>query len=103
MKPSSRLLPSDPSSHSLSFLPPTGCNFTKEAKTLADRLGLTGWIKNSKAGTVTGRIQGVKSNVDQMVKWLSEEGSEGCKIERCQLTNQKAIVRPDYPKFTLKF
>ncbi|XP_047502511.1 acylphosphatase-2-like [Penaeus chinensis] len=80
-----------------------GCNFTKDAKNLADRLGITGWIKNSKSGTVMGRVQGAKSSVDQMVKWLSEEGSEGCKIERCQLTNQKAIVRPDYPKFTLKF
>lgn len=80
-----------------------GCNFTKEAMAVADRLGITGWIKNSKTGTIVGRIQGLKSNVNDMIKWLSEEGSEGCTIERCQLTNQKAIVRPDYPKFSLKF
>lgn len=80
-----------------------GCNFTKEAKNTADRLGITGWIKNSKTGTILGRIQGLKPSVDEMAKWLSEEGSPGCTIERCQLTNQKNIVRPDYPKFTLKF
>ncbi|XP_053643983.1 acylphosphatase-2 isoform X2 [Cherax quadricarinatus] len=80
-----------------------GCNFIKVAKDNADRLGITGWIKNNKTGTVGGRLQGPKSHVDQMVKWLSEEGSPGCHIERCQLSNQQAIIRPDYPKFSLKF
>jgi len=80
-----------------------GCNFTTEALTVGNKLGLTGWVKNSMAGTVSGRIQGTKAGVDEMVKWLSEEGSPGCTIDRCQVTNQKAIVRPDYPKFTLKF
>ncbi|XP_053643982.1 acylphosphatase-2 isoform X1 [Cherax quadricarinatus] len=79
------------------------CNFIKVAKDNADRLGITGWIKNNKTGTVGGRLQGPKSHVDQMVKWLSEEGSPGCHIERCQLSNQQAIIRPDYPKFSLKF
>ncbi|KAK3880841.1 hypothetical protein Pcinc_014699 [Petrolisthes cinctipes] len=80
-----------------------GCNFTKVAKEKADGLGITGWIKNMKTGTVAGRIQGNKTVVDQMVKWLSEEGSPGCHIDRCQLTNQQAIIRPDYPNFSLKF
>ncbi|KAK8404551.1 hypothetical protein O3P69_007660 [Scylla paramamosain] len=80
-----------------------GCNFIKAAKEKADSLDLTGWIKNNKTGTVGGRIQGTKANVDQMVKWLSEEGSPGSEIERCQLTNQQAIIRPDYNKFFLRF
>jgi len=80
-----------------------GCNFIKEAKQNAEGLGLKGYIKNTKSGSVEGRIQGEKAAVDKLVKWLSEEGSPGCTIERCQLSNQKAIVRPDYPKFTLKF
>lgn len=80
-----------------------GCNFTKVAKANADRLGLTGWVKNNKTGTVSGRLQGAKISVDEMVKWLSEEGSPGCQIDRCQLTNQQAIIKPDYPSFVLKF
>jgi len=80
-----------------------GCNFTKVAKETADRLGIMGWVKNMKTGTVSGRLQGEKKAVDEMVKWLSEEGSEGCTIEKCELTNQQEIIRPDYPKFVLKF
>lgn len=80
-----------------------GCNFTKVAKEMADGLDIAGWVKNMKTGTVAGRMQGTKTEVDQMVKWLTEEGSPGCQIERCQLTNQQAIIRPDYSNFILKF
>jgi len=80
-----------------------GCNFTTEAKTVANQLGLSGWVKNTRTGTVLGRVQGLKPAVDQMIKWLSETGSPECTIEKCQITNQKAITRPDYPAFSIKF
>ncbi|XP_076056626.1 acylphosphatase-2-like [Oratosquilla oratoria] len=80
-----------------------GCMFTKYAKETADSLGIMGWIKNKKTGTIIGRIQGHKESVDQMVQWLSETGSPGSKVEKCQLSNWQNIARPDYNKFSLKF
>jgi len=80
-----------------------GCNFTKCAQEKAQELLLTGFVKNAKTGTIQGRIQGTKESVDKMIKWLSTEGSPGCNIDKCDITNSKAIIRPDYPKFTLKF
>ncbi|KAL7630300.1 UNVERIFIED_CONTAM: hypothetical protein RMT77_019554 [Armadillidium vulgare] len=80
-----------------------GCNFTKYAKDLAEQNGISGWIKNSRTGSITGRIQGTKESIDHMLKWLSEEGSPGCQIEKCATTNRQAILKPDYPKFSLKF
>jgi len=80
-----------------------GCNFTKFAQEKAAELVITGYVKNAKTGTIQGRIQGTKDAVDKMIKWLSTEGSPGCNIDRCEITNSKAIMRPDYPKFTLKF
>lgn len=80
-----------------------GCNFTTFAKDLAESAGITGWVKNSRAGTIQGRLQGTKESIDSMVKWLREEGSPGCQIEKCDITNAQQILKPDYSKFALKF
>lgn len=44
----------------------TGCYFTKFCKDTADQLGLSGWVKNSKKGTIVGKVQGEKARVDEM-------------------------------------
>ncbi|XP_018022187.1 acylphosphatase-2 [Hyalella azteca] len=80
-----------------------GCNFPKVAKDQADSLGVFGWIKNTKTGSILGRIQGTEPACAQMERWLSEEGSPGSMIERCDITNKKKIVRPDYQKFKIAF
>jgi len=80
-----------------------GCNFTKAAVEEAEKLTITGWVKNCRTGTIAGRLQGPSSNVEQMVKWLSEEGSPGCTIEKCVTNDWKKILRPDYQKFVIKF
>ncbi|CAG4985612.1 unnamed protein product [Parnassius apollo] len=64
-----------------------GCFFTKYCKDLALQLGITGWVKNTKKGTIVGKLQGRKAELDQMIDWLSNTGSPGCKIERCELSN----------------
>lgn len=46
--------------------PYTGCFFTKYCKEVAEQLGLGGWVKNSKKGTIVGKIQGYKAEMEQM-------------------------------------
>lgn len=44
----------------------TGCNLTKCCRERCTKLGITGWVKNTKAGTVLGKMQGKKADVDTM-------------------------------------
>lgn len=43
-----------------------GVSFTKYCKDTCDMLGLTGWVKNSKKGTIVGKVQGEKAKVEEM-------------------------------------
>ncbi|KAB7502865.1 Acylphosphatase-2 [Armadillidium nasatum] len=49
------------------FFTVAGCNFTKYAKDLAEQNGISGWIKNSRTGSITGRIQGTKESIDHII------------------------------------
>lgn len=44
----------------------TGCYFTKFTKDKCEDLDIKGWVKNSKAGTIIGKMQGPKQSVDIM-------------------------------------
>ncbi|XP_063537139.1 acylphosphatase-2-like [Cydia strobilella] len=80
-----------------------GCYFTKYCKEIAETIGIVGWVKNSKQGTIVGKIQGVKPLMDQMTEWLSTVGSPGSKIQKCDLTNSQQLARLDYHDFTIRF
>ncbi|XP_018902869.1 acylphosphatase-2 [Bemisia tabaci] len=80
-----------------------GVYFTKYARDRCLELGLAGWIKNSKRGTIVGKMQGEKSKVEEMVSWLSKTGSPGSQIERCDLMNFEYIARQEFRGFSIRF
>ncbi|KAG6449376.1 acylphosphatase-2-like [Manduca sexta] len=80
-----------------------GCYFTKYCKEMAEALGIGGWVKNSKKGTIVGKIQGTKAQLDQMIEWLKTTGSPGCKIEKCELTNWEYVAKIAYTDFSVRF
>lgn len=43
-----------------------GVYFTKYCRDRSTELNIVGWVKNSKRGTIVGKIQGEKSNIDKM-------------------------------------
>lgn len=45
---------------------PTGCYFTKYTRDKCCELDIRGWVKNSKSGTILGKMQGIKANVEIM-------------------------------------
>ncbi|KAJ8944542.1 hypothetical protein NQ318_009705 [Aromia moschata] len=80
-----------------------GVYFTKYCKEMCEGLNLNGWVKNTKKGTIQGKLQGQRSNIEQMVMWLSNTGSPGSQIERCELTNWQNLTKPDYKGFQIRF
>jgi len=80
-----------------------GIYFTKHCREYADQLQLTGWVKNSKRGTIVGIVQGYKPNIEAMITWLSQTGSPGCQIEHCDLTNWNTLAQPEYRGFSIRF
>ncbi|CAG7838285.1 unnamed protein product, partial [Allacma fusca] len=43
-----------------------GCYFTKYLKEICDQRSVGGWVKNSKSGTILGKLQGPRGTVDEM-------------------------------------
>lgn len=57
-----------------------GVFFRDCTKTEADRLGLVGWVRNKRDGSVEAEIEGEKSAVTRMVGWFSN-GSPMSRVE----------------------
>jgi len=80
-----------------------GLGFTKYAKDQAEALGLGGWVKNTRQGTIAGRLEGPKDRLAEMVRWMGTEGSPGCKIEKVELRNWEFTVVQTFRNFSVRF
>jgi len=80
-----------------------GCYFTKYCKDTCDALGLGGWVKNSKKGTIVGKVQGDRIRMEEICQWLSRTGSPGCKIDHTELRNWECLTRPEFRGFSIRF
>jgi len=49
-----------------------GVSFRYHTVQQAERLGLTGWVRNHDDGSVRLEVQGPSSVVDELVRWLHE-------------------------------
>ncbi|XP_046832000.1 acylphosphatase-2 isoform X2 [Vespa crabro] len=77
--------------------------FPKYVRDLCLQLGICGWVKNSKTGTILGKMQGPRALIDQMSQWLSTVGSPGSKIHHCEFTMWENVTRPQYQGFAIRF
>jgi acylphosphatase len=58
-----------------------GVGFRYSAQAEATRLGLTGFVRNRRDGTVEAQLEGEEVSVSQMVDWL-RAGPRGARVER---------------------
>src|SRR5436309_6824649 len=58
-----------------------GVSFRYYAKAEADRLGLTGWVRNMPDGTVETIAVGSREALEGFVRWL-HEGPSGARVTR---------------------
>uniref|UniRef100_A0A131X918 Acylphosphatase n=1 Tax=Hyalomma excavatum TaxID=257692 RepID=A0A131X918_9ACAR len=79
-----------------------GVFFRKCTKDQADSLGVRGWVRNTRKGTVEGVIQGSADKLNSMKHWLSKVGSPQSAIESCTFSNERTIDELEFEDFSIK-
>ncbi|XP_075060151.1 acylphosphatase-2 [Mixophyes fleayi] len=69
----------------------------------ARRLGVVGWVKNTRQGTVVGQVQGPEDKVHSMKAWLSKVGSPSSRIHRTEFSDEKEITKLQFNGFSTKY
>ncbi len=72
-----------------------GVFYRDSAKKQADKLGLTGWIKNTSDGNVEAMVTGNNQELDQFVQWC-KLGSDRSKVEDVSFDTVDDISFPDF-------
>ncbi|XP_023680721.2 acylphosphatase-2-like [Paramormyrops kingsleyae] len=67
------------------------------------KLGLNGWVKNTRQGTVVGQVQGPSEKVSEMKVWLSKVGSPSSRIDRAVFSNERDISKLDFKGFFTRY
>jgi len=63
-----------------------GVGFRAYAAQEAQRLGLTGWVRNEPDGSVTAHVEGPEEAVGQMLTWLGS-GPPSASVERADVVD----------------
>jgi acylphosphatase len=78
-----------------------GVFFRKFTQEQARSLGLRGRVQNTRAGTVTGQLEGERAAVDRMVVWLQKTGSPQSRIDKVELSNRRGIDSFSFQDFRI--
>ncbi|KAM4604093.1 acylphosphatase-2-like [Polymixia lowei] len=66
-------------------------------------LGVTGWVKNTRQGTVIGQVQGPAGKVNEMKEWLRSVGSPSSRIDRTVFSNERDISKLEIHGFSTRY
>ncbi|KAM9363235.1 acylphosphatase-2-like [Symphorus nematophorus] len=66
-------------------------------------LGLVGWVKNTRQGTVIGQIQGPVDKVKEMKSWLQNVGSPSSRIDRAVFSNEREVSKLELHGFSTRY
>ena len=72
-----------------------GVFYRATAKKIADKLNVTGWIKNTKAGDVEAIATGSQQQLDEFINWC-KKGPEKAKVEDVIVTQEKETSFNDF-------
>jgi acylphosphatase len=63
-----------------------GVGYRYTARMIADEVGVTGWVRNRRDGTVEAEVEGTPDQVDEMLAWMAE-GPPGSRVEAATVTD----------------
>jgi acylphosphatase len=63
-----------------------GVGYRYTARIIADEIGVTGWVRNRRDGTVEAEVEGAPEQVDEMLAWMAE-GPPGSHVESASVTD----------------
>ncbi|XP_077437721.1 acylphosphatase 2, muscle type isoform X2 [Vanacampus margaritifer] len=69
----------------------------------AARVGVVGWVKNTRGGTVVGHLQGRADDVQHMKAWLSETGSPSSRITKTSFSNERTLPALEMSGFSTRY
>nr|XP_061794342.1 acylphosphatase-2-like [Nerophis lumbriciformis] len=69
----------------------------------AARVGVAGWVKNTRSGTVVGQLQGPAEPVEHMKAWLSKVGSPSCRITKTSFSNERTLQALELSGFGTRY
>lgn len=72
-----------------------GVGFRWHARGEAQRLGITGWVRNRADGTVEAHLEGPESSVDEMLAWLGE-GPAPARVDDVEVTEAESEGSTDF-------
>ncbi len=65
-----------------------GVFFRDACRTVADAAGLTGWVRNTSAGTVEAAFEGDADAVERLIEWC-RHGSPQARVERVEVNDEE--------------
>ncbi len=77
-----------------------GVFFRAKTKEAADRLKVSGWVKNKMDGTVEIIAEGDKDSVDRLIQWC-RQGPRGALVEDLKLTREE--YRGEFNSFNINY
>jgi len=75
-----------------------GILFRYNTKRLAEKLNLSGWVRNNSDGTVEAVFEGKDESVDKITKWCYK-GPIGAKVEKIEKKEEKFMN--EFNNFTI--
>lgn len=64
-----------------------GVFFRDSTRQEASRRGVTGWVRNTPAGTVEAWLEGAASDVDALESWMHEGGPRQARVEHVDVVD----------------
>jgi len=79
-----------------------GVFFRKYTDKQASKLGVRGWIMNTKNQTVKGELEGPADKIMEMKNWLQITGSPSSRIDKAVFNNEKEIEKYTFEHFGIR-
>lgn len=67
-----------------------GVGYRYTMRMVARDLGVSGWVRNRRDGTVEAEIEGTPAQVDEVLAWMAE-GPPGARVEAATVTDASPL------------